>query len=136
MRRGTIPRKQGEEWRLVKGTDDYWISNYARFRRNNKILKQSPDKDGYLTCNIGHKRMRTSRLVAQAFVPNPFNKPIVDHIDGCKQNNLPSNLRWVTRSENTQAAWDLGLIKKKENMPVLVLDEDNNARLFFMEEVQ
>ena len=40
------------------------------------------------------------KLVAQAFIPNPDNRPYVDHINGDKHNNLVTNLRWVTNSEN------------------------------------
>lgn len=49
------------------------------------------------------------RLIAKAFIPNPLNKPHVNHIDGNKQNNCISNLEWNTCKENSQHAVNLGL---------------------------
>lgn len=55
------------------------------------------------------------RCVALAFIPNPKNKPYVNHIDGNKLNNRVSNLEWVTATENAQHAWDTGLMKGAED---------------------
>lgn len=65
-------------------------------------------RDGYiyvrLNCNGNHLRKyfhcKVHRLVAEAFIPNPENKPCVDHIDTNKENNEVTNLRWSTLSEN------------------------------------
>ena len=58
-----------------------------------------------------HENFKVSRLVAKYFVSNPLNKPVVNHIDGDKQNDVYVNLEWSTISENTQHAYDMGLAK-------------------------
>lgn len=59
----------------------------------------------YLSVRLAGKTRPIHRVVAEAFIPNPDNKPEVDHIDGNKHNNNADNLRWVTRSENMKAAY-------------------------------
>ena len=108
-----------EEYRDVVGFEDYFqISNLGNVfsKRSNRILKQTKSKTGYWTfaTKIGGRNgtnhcFRVHRLVAGAFIPNPENKPFVNHIDGCKTNNILSNLEWVTASENTVHAWSTGL---------------------------
>lgn len=55
---------------------------------------------GYKCVKLNGKHESIHRLVAKAFIPNPENKPEVNHIDGNKQNNHVSNLEWVTSKEN------------------------------------
>ena len=123
----TLP---GEEWRLISGTDDYYISNKGRFRRGNSLRKVTLDMEGYARCNIGTKKCRVHRLVAEAFIPNPDNLPVVDHLDADKANNNVENLRWCTQQDNTQAAKDMGLGNNMRRTMVLVLDNDDNGQLY------
>ena len=68
------------------------------------MLKPSTNKDGYRVVTIYHNKEKTinlvSRIVALCYIPNPDNKPEVDHILSKEiTNNNVSNLRWATRSE-------------------------------------
>ena len=64
----------------------------------------------YKNAKHGEKKMhRVNRLVAQIFIPNPDNKPEVDHRNGCKLDNYVGNLRWATDVENKRYASEIGL---------------------------
>lgn len=69
-------------------------------------LKQRCTRDGYPTVDIhtvyGRKTVPVHRLVAEAFIPNPYNKPTVDHIDRNPLNNHVENLRWATYREQSK----------------------------------
>jgi len=67
---------------------------------------------GYQTVVIRRKTHMIHRLVAQAFIPNPDNKPCVNHIDGNKLNNQVSNLEWCSIQENNLHARQTGLHKQ------------------------
>lgn len=95
-----------EAWMKVRGFPNYSISSTGKIRNdtNGYIRKQRFDKDGYLTCMLyDHQKMKNvkvHRLVADAFILNPDNKPQVNHINGDKTDNRVSNLEWCTSSEN------------------------------------
>lgn len=66
-------------------------------------------RNGYQCVRIQHKNFYIHRLLAEAFIPNPENKPEVNHKDGRKLNNRIENLEWCTYSDNIQHAYNTGL---------------------------
>ena len=100
---------QNEEWTHINGYDNlYIISNMGRvksFKRGDwKTLKPRKDTGGYLQVCLSKNGKLTTyrihRLVALHFIPNPENKPEVNHIDENKENNAIWNLEWMTHKEN------------------------------------
>lgn len=120
---------EGEEWREI--FPRFEISSFGRLksfcRHEPRILKPQI-LHIYLCYDFRHHelhgRRSAHRLVAQAFIPNPDNKPQVNHIDGNKFNNHVSNLEWVTSSENIQHALINGLKKSGENNYLSVLTNE------------
>ena len=96
-----------EIFKTIDGANNYQISNFGRIKsvRFNKILKGGSGVMGHIqvlfkTNDGTSKRDYIHRLVAKAFIPNPENKPEVDHIDCNPSNNYYFNLKWATRKEN------------------------------------
>ena len=94
-----------EYYKTIKDFETYEISNFGNVRnvKTGRIMKTNVNKDGYYRLNIRNDeecKFFILRLVAQTFIPNPENKPLIDHIDGNVKNNNVSNLRWATHSEN------------------------------------
>ena len=105
-----------EEWKSIPGYEGlYEVSSYGRvkslerYKSNNggiqlikeKILKPHNTKKGYLTVQFSNKIFKVHRLVAEAFIPNPDNLPMVNHKDEDKTNNNVDNLEWCTAKYNS-----------------------------------
>lgn len=90
---------ENEIWKEIAKTG-YEVSNLGRIRHGKCILAGSYHSDGYIFININRQQIPLHRFVANAFIPNPYHLPEVNHKDGNKMNNSVDNLEWVSRSEN------------------------------------
>lgn len=125
----------GEIWKPVVGYDGvYEVSNIGRVKRlvgyhcwKDRVLRQNLVRGNYcmviLSVNDDKKPSPVHRIVAKAFIPNPLNKPFINHKDANPKNNCVDNLEWCTQSENIKHAVKLGRMKcnfpkySKENHP-------------------
>ena len=95
-----------EIWYPLKGYEGlYEITTNGQIRRTPRELRQSKDVSGYPVVQLRDgdgkvKVVKVHRMVAETFIPNPENKPCVDHISTVKDDNRVENLRWVTPKEN------------------------------------
>lgn len=91
-----LGRVKREEFVLTKSINGRAIEN-----RMKPIIKMSKNNGhGYYTIVICKRHYYIHRLVAEAFIANPENKPEVDHINGIRNDNRAENLRWVSRKDN------------------------------------
>lgn len=140
--------KMEEIWKDIEGYNGrYQVSNLGRVKSiiTKGRYEYNPPKVSILSGTIargGYKRVLLTkngkktaesvhRLVAKAFIPNPENKPQINHIDGNKLNNCVDNLEWVTHQENQAHAWDNGLKQpfRGEDHPNSKLSEDTVSRI-------
>ena len=143
-----------ENWKDIKGYEGFYqVSNLGRVKSlerdvynprgtvirhmEEKILVQRIDKHGYayisLCLNGKHKTIQTHRLVALAFIPNPENKPQVNHKDENPLNNCVNNLEWCTASYN--ANYGTRIQRCVQNHKYLKLGDNPRARAVFCVEL-
>ena len=134
-----------EKWKEIEGFPHYEVSNYGKVRSKDryvkhpygkrilkgKVLAGGLDKDGYKLVSLyygdgGKATAKVHRLVSIAFIPNPEDKPQVNHKDGNKINNHVDNLEWATCSENVQHSFDTNLKQPSRRKKVAQIDLKTN----------
>lgn len=102
-------------WKLIPGFKYYEVSNTGEIRntRTGKIKTPQVDKNGYHVVILYEdgksKKVRIARMVGLAFIPNPENKPTINHINGVKNDDRIENLEWATYKEQIRHSIDTGL---------------------------
>lgn len=131
----------GEKWHKVVGFEEqYAVSNLGRiksFRYKNGYLVRimSPSVvHGYLRVELRKEGKKISvgvhRLVAEAFIPNLENKPIVNHKNGRKQDNRVENLEWATNSENVSHAFRVLGVKAHGGKPPRMVRNIETGKIY------
>ena len=136
-----IFEKDGVMWSTRPGSIGYLIgSNGVIIGRRGKPMVGNNDTKGYpmVVMFDKHNKPKTPkrhRLVAEAFLLNPLNKPQVNHIDANKENNDLTNLEWVTNSENHAHKMKLGLnISPRGEASGLAIITEEEACCIYMDE--
>lgn len=113
-----------EIWKDIVGYEGFYqVSNLGRVRSLKCIKRTIFNNSGYEIVNLKVKRKQKNklvhRLVAETFIPNPFNKEQVNHKDGNKKNNSVDNLEWCSRHENMVHAYKQGLRDKTNSIEAM-----------------
>ena len=107
-----------EEWKTIEEFPTYSISSFGNVTGSTKQNLSKRMRDNYYRINLLNGTLQKTflihRLVACHFIPNPENKPYVNHKDGNKLNNNVTNLEWSTAAENNKHAYDSKLRKAFE----------------------
>ena len=137
-----------EIWKDVVGYEEYyevssegnvrskdrWVNNKGTIEfRKGRVLKQC-DNRGYKLVTLCKDafpfKAKVHRLVADAFIPNPDNKPEVDHINGDRGDNRAENLRWCTKTENMRNSVTKKKLSDLKSKPVYMVCADGTVMVF------
>ena len=131
-----MKEKNIERWKVIEEFPEVLISNKGNVKslstlRNRKTHINSGYELIVFENNTGRYSRLIHRLVAQSFIPNPENKPCVNHLNGIKTDNRAANLEWVTYKENIEHAVKTGLIdySKRKNPRHKIYPKDGDHKL-------
>lgn len=131
--------------KVVKGFENYLVTDTGRVYslKRGRYLKARKNRDGYLrvklckNCKPYNKSVH--RLVAEAFIENPENKPTVDHINRKKADNIVENLRWASYSEQNKNQSHINQVsktKEKYGVPIIeVINDEVSVAYLSLREV-
>lgn len=138
-----------EVWKPINDFPDYWVSDKGRIYSNisNSFIYGTPNvRSGHIDVSLQRGGVRyhryLHRLVADAFIPNPYNYPIVRHLNDDPYDNSVINLAWGTQYDNTHDSIRNGTFRyfddedrenamKKRRMPVVAVRFSNGKKLYF-----
>jgi len=102
-----------------------------------KMIAQNKTKFGYFSLKLSRRSYQVHRIIAKTFIPNPENKPQVNHINGIKTYNRVENLEWCTSKENVKHSYEIGLASgsrrrgSKNGQSKLIESDVVNIRLMY-----
>ena len=99
-------------WRYIEGSDDAYANLDGKIKRHGKIINEQKVDEGYLRCTVGGKvgRKYSHILVANTWLDNPLNLPVVDHLNHDKSDNRVCNLEFVSHKENSRRCGATGVL--------------------------
>lgn len=139
-----------KEVKFYESTErNYYVNNMGQCRSVSKktgvckILAGTVNSNGYLVIGTGDGVIYVHRIIAESFIPNPDNMPVINHRNGDKRDNSIGNLEWVTQQDNVKHAWETGLIEVtdrwrdsasengKKNRKLTMKDAEDMRDLFY-----
>ena len=136
----------GEKWKKAKGYSlNYYVSNMGRILTTRKyggykvaVMKPAHDANGYLRTVMNGKTIKVHRIVAKNWLENPLKHPVVNHINGKRDDNRAENIEWCTKKYNAWMGVKIGSIKipiYSRNMMKLGKKNRQLIRKYYLENI-
>jgi len=127
---------ENQRWVTVEGFDNYEVNDKGEVRRKAQLLKGGNIPSGHVTVALCKgkgkgKSLYVHRLVALAFLPNPDNKPLVNHKNGNPKDNRVENLEWATYSENIKHGYTHNGRRTSNEVKVAAIDNNGEWVMSF-----